>query len=911
MPNAKPPNGQVIRPRGLTFSLQGTRPQLADAAKPIAQISDDVYRVAVTAQQAVDSFAGQKPGNGGRFLVLDVTVKNAGNKGEFFQTKEQLKYAAEDGSQLPLSPATYAGPYRPTDLVWIPAGERRSFQVVFETKPGDKRPRLAFTGVSMAKIIDLKPIEGATSTAVAAGEPAKQPANVTKPPEMKQPENVAIAKADAPRPPVETKPLKNATEEQPLRVAAKQPHKPKGLAGVGLTQEQVNAAIDRGADFLWADVQRELKESGHQLGDDKGRQLLATLALVHAGAHKRFPEFDQALRKFLTRVKPAEDIRATYDAGIFCMLVEAYGDATFVPKMREMARWLLESQGKDGTWGYGISVDDAVFRKPVSDRVLLAQGGRPLEGPGSEDEQWKRMTPWAKGDDGDTSVTQYALLGLLSASKTGVKLPAETWQRTLVEHEKRQCPDGGWNYHQKNSWSYGSMTAAGVCARAIARHALGEKNPAEDEGIERGLAWMNAHWSVTENPPQQAWHYYYLYALERVGRILDTEFIGTHEWYPLGAQVIVGNQKPNGSWVGDGQEQQPQIASSFALLFLTRATASLDAKPKRGGPGLVRTDIASPPTLKLHVILDCSGSMLEEMEGKTKFEIATNAVASLIKELPDNAEVGLRAYGHRKRAIEPGASEDTELLIPMRKLDRNAYMTRLQSLRARGKTPLAQSLTEAARDVSGGTEEDPVIVVLLTDGGEDTQPRKDPLKAADTFGQVKGAKLQIVGFDINREDWAQQLQEMARRSGGVYLTASKSDALQRELRSAVYRTPSGFAILDHDGHPVASGTFGQTVKLPEGRYKLRTDFAGQRFEEEFWVNTDSTTSVTFRADKVRPGAGTPIPPQDAQPVAQQPAATPQQPTTPAAAAPKFCTNCGAALKPDARFCTNCGAKVAK
>src|SRR3712207_7148123 len=55
-----------------------------------------------------------------------------------------------------------------------------------------------------------------------------------------------------------------------------------------------------------------------------------------------------------------------------------------------------------------------------------------------------------------------------------------------------------------------------------------------DEGIERGLAWLAAHFSVKENPPNQSWHYYYLYALERVGRILDTEFIGPHEWYPLG-----------------------------------------------------------------------------------------------------------------------------------------------------------------------------------------------------------------------------------------------------------------------------------------------------------------------------------------------------------------------------------------
>ena len=70
-PNARPPSGQVIRPRGVTLALEGTRPQLADVAKPIVQISDDVYSVAVTRQQVVESFAGQKPSAGGQLIVLD------------------------------------------------------------------------------------------------------------------------------------------------------------------------------------------------------------------------------------------------------------------------------------------------------------------------------------------------------------------------------------------------------------------------------------------------------------------------------------------------------------------------------------------------------------------------------------------------------------------------------------------------------------------------------------------------------------------------------------------------------------------------------------------------------------------------------------------------------------------------
>jgi Mg-chelatase subunit ChlD len=423
---------------------------------------------------------------------------------------------------------------------------------------------------------------------------------------------------------------------------------------------------------------------------------------------------------------------------------------------------------------------------------------------------------------------------------------------------------------------------------------------------------MNAHFTVASHPQgSDSWLYYYLYSIERVGRILDTEFIGDHEWYPLGAQALIAKQKADGAWKGEGEEDDERIASSFALLFLTRATPSL-AEPQRTGPGMLKTAVSLPPGRKLYIILDASGSMLEEMDGKSKFEIARAALASLIKELPPNAEVALRAYGYRRRAIEEGANEDSNLIVPMAPVNKEKLLMIVNGIRARGKTPLAYSLEQAVRELPQGTEEAPVTVLLLTDGGEDTQPRRDPVAAAKAYAKLENVRLRIVGFDINRDDWSQQLQAMAAASNGQYLPAARGDALLRELRASVFETPESFTVVDDSQKQVAAGKFGESVQLPAGKYRIRAAYGGRAFEETMWINAGTTTAVTFEAVNVAAASATAAPTPAAPAATASPTPAPAATAAPAQMPPakaKFCTSCGAALKLDTKFCTQCGAKV--
>lgn len=745
-----------------------------------------------------------------------------------------------------------------------------------------------------------------TTEPAPATEPAPPPPttapNETTPPEPRA-QMPTTQSSQAPATPSPAAPP--ATEPALPRLTAHPALRPAGLAGVGLSADQVNHAIESGRDFLWAQLKADLAKTSRRFGSDQNDALEA-LALVHAGAHLKYPEFDGILRDYLTRLDLIHENIGTYQLGIVGMLIGDYADPIFYSKMRVLNRSLVEQQLAGGSWHYGRLVEATAFDDLNTGPALSVEGGVPLDDPTSAQAVMNRLLPFEKHEPGDNSTSQFAMLGLRAAARVRVRSAPEVWQRSLrAFHTSRVGTTGGWGYEIGDSGAYGSMTCAGLCSVAIARFELGEKDPAADPDIETGLAWLDAHFSVSANPERGTYLYYYLYSLERVGRILDTEFIGSHEWYPLGAKFLVGSQQKDGSWV-EPPDQDPRQPTSFALLFLTRATQTLNVELKRGGQGQVTTTVATPPPARLYVILDASGSMLDDIGGRQKFDIARDAVSEMLAGMPETAEVAVRVYGHRKRSLEPAADEDTALEYPMAKIDRPKLKELLGRLRPRGKTPLALSLQQAKDDLASLSGQ-PVTVVLLTDGGEDTLPRRDPVKAAKALGAVGGVTFQIIGFDINQADWGQQLRAMSDAGGGHYWPAARAGMLARELRAAVFGIPADFTLYDDSKRLVGGGEFGTAKTVPEGKYLLKTEFAGQEFSTDLWVNTGAATGVVFDASRMK---GKPAPAAaSTPPVAGGGAPATTGPPAAAPATPHFCTHCGHPLPTGAKFCPSCGQPV--
>lgn len=189
--------------------------------------------------------------------------------------------------------------------------------------------------------------------------------------------------------------------------------------------------------------------------------------------------------------------------------------------------------------------------------------------------------------------------------------------------------------------------------------------------------------------------------------------------------------------------------------------------------------VASAPALaaeRTMIILDASGSMWGAIDGKPKLEIARQALRQTLARLPPGAEVGLMAYGHRER----GNCADIELVVPPAPGSGAAIAAAADKMRFLGKTPLTESVRQAASALRSG--EDKATVILITDGVETCAA--DPCAlAAELEATGIDFTAHVVGFGLTREE-GRQVACLAERTGGRYIRAGN----EAELRDALART---------------------------------------------------------------------------------------------------------------------------
>ena len=103
----------------------------------------------------------------------------------------------------------------------------------------------------------------------------------------------------------------------------------------------------------------------------------------------------------------------------------------------------------------------------------------------------------------------------------------------------------------------GSMSVAGIASLVMADSLLPDdsdvganglpdccREEARNEALERGLNWLRARFAVGHNIGDGAIGgvLYYLYGLERAGRLSGQRFIGNHDWFREGAKFLINGQ---------------------------------------------------------------------------------------------------------------------------------------------------------------------------------------------------------------------------------------------------------------------------------------------------------------------------------------------------------------------------------
>ncbi|MEZ4629970.1 MAG: VWA domain-containing protein [Deinococcales bacterium] len=180
----------------------------------------------------------------------------------------------------------------------------------------------------------------------------------------------------------------------------------------------------------------------------------------------------------------------------------------------------------------------------------------------------------------------------------------------------------------------------------------------------------------------------------------------------------------------------------------------------------------------VELILDASGSMWNTLEdGSYRITAAKNVLSDFIKDLPSgDLNVGLRIYGSEKDAIDEGACEDSRLFVDLEGIDKGALQSQVDSVSARGATPIAHSLAQAAQDFP--QEANKRLIILVTDGEESCG---GDLQAVAQNLRAKGFEidLKIIGFALS--DKAQKSFEGI----GEFINTEDASELAKALAGAV------------------------------------------------------------------------------------------------------------------------------
>jgi len=177
------------------------------------------------------------------------------------------------------------------------------------------------------------------------------------------------------------------------------------------------------------------------------------------------------------------------------------------------------------------------------------------------------------------------------------------------------------------------------------------------------------------------------------------------------------------------------------------------------------------------MVLDGSGSMWGQIDGKTKIEIARDVIGGMVEDWDANTNLGLVAYGHRNE----GDCSDIETLIAVAPVNASVFMTAVNGINPKGKTPITAAVRKAAEALR--YQDEKATVILVSDGLETCNA--DPCAlATDLENGGVDFTTHVIGFDISQDESA-QLACLAENTGGKFLRASNATELTAALKSTV------------------------------------------------------------------------------------------------------------------------------
>lgn len=205
-----------------------------------------------------------------------------------------------------------------------------------------------------------------------------------------------------------------------------------------------------------------------------------------------------------------------------------------------------------------------------------------------------------------------------------------------------------------------------------------------------------------------------------------------------------------------------------------------------GNPGIDDERFHFKDQMNVLVILDVSGSMANEINGKSMMDIAKDSIREFTSDLPEEANIGLRVYGHegaRTGKTKEESCQITDLVYDIQPLDKQEFQGIVDSFEPTGWTPIGLSLEKAKDDFKDFPgEENTNLVYVVSDGAETCGG--DPVKAAKelTDSNIQPI-INVIGFNVDIEGQS-HLREIADAGGGIYTNAGDEEQLKEAFDQA-------------------------------------------------------------------------------------------------------------------------------
>lgn len=362
------------------------------------------------------------------------------------------------------------------------------------------------------------------------------------------------------------------------------------------TESEITEARLKGVEFLKS---KQLDDGSWEFpAHEVGITALCTLALLENGVPQSDPVIEKGHR-FVR--KSTKELGSTYDIALSIVLLSRLDEYGNKQTIRDLGARLIAGQNTGGGWSYTCPAK-------ITSSILSNPETRPKPPEGV----------------GDNSCTQFAVLGLWTASRSGMDID-QPMAAIANRFRTTQNSDGGWPYTTKvategekgvtTNPSGSAMTFAGLFSLTVARanklrkqleeREVGGDNktkpspsgsakkkveksddkkdapPEEREKSEEGATLMKD--PIFAKGLERAGQFvhggdqsrYFLWTIERLGVLLGQEKIGGVDWFAKGASTLVKTQQSDGSWP-EAHNDKGLSQTSFAVLFLRKANLGSD-----------------------------------------------------------------------------------------------------------------------------------------------------------------------------------------------------------------------------------------------------------------------------------------------------------------------------------------------